>query len=215
MGREIWEGIQYVYTLTSQNRGKTDLEWFAALRRLRRSAPQKRTLLYLILELAALSEMPAWVQLQNISLTRTLTSWKQTIGLKRLAKQREISQNTIKELLEEVETLDSSRDRAVATCVKLAVGAPITLTFKIEESAGLCNGTNGIIYDFIFPSGTDLAIVLVQITDLHKASRALKLFFTRRQFLMLPLRMWRSLAFDAETILCSRPANLGETINSE
>ncbi|OWZ08211.1 hypothetical protein PHMEG_00019281 [Phytophthora megakarya] len=38
-GREIWEGINSVCTLTSPNRGKLDPEWFDALRRLRRGRP--------------------------------------------------------------------------------------------------------------------------------------------------------------------------------
>jgi hypothetical protein len=38
-GRELWESIEHVCMLTSQNRGKRDPEWFAALRRLRMKVP--------------------------------------------------------------------------------------------------------------------------------------------------------------------------------
>ncbi|KUF89408.1 Vacuolar protein sorting-associated protein 27 [Phytophthora nicotianae] len=35
----------------------------------------------------------------------------------------------------------------------------------MAQSAGLCNGTNAIVYDFMFVSSNDLPIVLVQVTD--------------------------------------------------
>jgi len=37
--------------------------------------------------------------------------------------------------------------------------------FNMAQTAGLCNGTNAVVYDFSFAAGSDLPIVLIQIVD--------------------------------------------------
>ncbi|KAE9047383.1 hypothetical protein PR001_g903 [Phytophthora rubi] len=51
--------------------------------------------------------------------------------------------------------------------MRLCVGAPATLTFNMVQSADLCNGTNAVVYDFMFLSDSELPIDLVQITDTY------------------------------------------------
>ena len=41
----------------------------------------------------------------------------------------------------------------------------MTLTFNVEQKAGLCNGTRGIVYDIMFRPTSPVPIVLVQITQ--------------------------------------------------
>ncbi|GMF28892.1 unnamed protein product [Phytophthora fragariaefolia] len=86
---------------------------------------------------------------------------------KRLHRQRNIPAGTVHALVSEAEAVNSDRDRVVGTQIKLCVGAPVTLTYNVEQSAGLCNGTNGVVYDFMFASDSELPIVLVQITDTY------------------------------------------------
>jgi hypothetical protein len=185
-GRALWEGIANVCVLTSQNRGKSDPEWFAALRRLRCKAPKQEDVDLFNTRLTKEKDMPPWaltakhiaytnaeVNESNAHSIKSSTSpvlhirSKHKVQLKRLAKKREISPRSVRDLLEEAEVPNTSRDRVVGTSVRLAVGAPVSLTFNVEQSAGLCNGTNGVIFDFLFPSQEELPIVLVQITDLY------------------------------------------------
>ncbi|KAJ8559142.1 hypothetical protein ON010_g8307 [Phytophthora cinnamomi] len=62
---------------------------------------------------------------------------------------------------------DCNRDRVVGTHIGLSVGAPVTLTFNVEHAAGLCNGTDGVVYDLIIAENMEVPIVLVQITDVY------------------------------------------------
>jgi hypothetical protein len=185
-GRELWESISNVCTLTTQNRGKSDPEWFAALRRLRCNCSTEDDVALFNSRYRKSNEMPAWApaakhiaytnadvnETNARSLEATSSSTvhirsKHKVQLKRLAKKREIISRSIELLIRDAETPDASRDRVVGTFVKLAVGAPVVLTFNVEQYTGLCNGTNGVIYDFIFPSDDELPIILVQIIDTY------------------------------------------------
>ncbi|KAG2788687.1 hypothetical protein Pcac1_g1710 [Phytophthora cactorum] len=93
---------------------------------------------------------------------------------KRLHQKREIPEGTVCALTSEATTANNDRDRVVATKLILCVGAPVTLTLNLEQSAGLCNGTNGIIDDLIFFTGSDLPIILIKVTDLYLGPSFLK-----------------------------------------
>ncbi|KAJ8566374.1 hypothetical protein ON010_g6751 [Phytophthora cinnamomi] len=70
-------------------------------------------------------------------------------------------------LLNDAKTPNSDHDRVVADALTLWDGAPATLTFNMAQSAGLCNGTNGVVYDSMFLSDSALPIVLIQVTDTY------------------------------------------------
>lgn len=185
-GREIWNDIQNVCTLTSQNRGKQDPEWFSALRRLRKRAPTAADIaLFNTRCLQSIGE-PDWIAkakhiaYKNVDVdaandTRIRSNNVPTVHItsqhfvqqKRLVAKRDIPVGTVSALLKEAKLANSDHDRIVASNIKLCVGAPVTLTFNMAQMAGLCNGTNGIVYDFMFVSSDELPIVLVQITDAY------------------------------------------------
>ena len=54
-------------------------------------------------------------------------------------------------------------DKIVPPSIELAIGVPVMLTFNAEQSAGLCNGTRGIVYDIMVRPSSKIPIVLVQI----------------------------------------------------
>jgi hypothetical protein len=178
--------ISNVCTFTTRNRGKSDPEWFAALRRMRCNCSTEDDVALFNSRYRKSNKMPAWApaakhiaytnadvnetNARNLEATSSSTvhiRLKHKVQLKKLAKKREISSRSIELLIRDAETPDTSRDRGVGTFVKLAVGAPVVLTFNVEQYTGLCNGTNGVIYDFIFPSDDELPIILVQIIDTY------------------------------------------------
>ncbi|GMF17089.1 unnamed protein product [Phytophthora fragariaefolia] len=183
-GRELWEEIENVCMLTSQNRSKNDPEWFNALRRLRKRAPTPADIELFNTICNTNEELPSsfskakhiahkHVDVDTANQESLLAAGGPIIHIhaqhhvqqKRLHRQRAIPEGTVQTLMSEAKQPNSDRDRVVATKVQLSVGAPVTLTFNMEQSAGLCNGTNAIVYDLIFSSDSELPIVLVQITN--------------------------------------------------
>lgn len=183
-GRELWEGIECVCTLTTQNRGKSDPEWFDALRRLRRRRPTPADIDLFNTRCNTEKSIPSsfsrakHIAHKNIDVDAAnheslLAADMPIVHIyaqhhvqqKRLHRQRTIPEGTVEALVNEAKHANSDRDRVVSTKLKLCVGAPVTLTFNLEQSAGLCNGTNAIVYDLIFVSDSELPIILVQITD--------------------------------------------------
>ncbi|ETL35113.1 hypothetical protein L916_12716, partial [Phytophthora nicotianae] len=184
LGREIWEGISIVCTLTSQNQGKADSKWFEALRRLRSKCPTQADVNLFNSRYCKASEIPTWaVEAKHIAYldakvaeanNHNLKSCsnqiinirtKDSVKLKRLAKHRDVSPSSIEALLHDAESSSSDRDRVVGRRLKIAIGAPVSLTYNMEQRAGLCNGTNGIVYDLIFSDELELPIILIQISD--------------------------------------------------
>ncbi|GMF15897.1 unnamed protein product [Phytophthora fragariaefolia] len=147
---------------TSQNREKIDPEWFAALNTLREPkwmaaakhiAFKNGDVVIANKERLHASNAPiAHVTLQHF------------VHQKLLAAKRDIPTGTVPALLNDAKTANSDHDRVVASKLKLCVGVPITFAFSTSQEAGLCNGTNGVVYDVMFVSGSELPIVLVQIS---------------------------------------------------
>lgn len=183
-GKEIWDSIETVCMLTSQNRGALDPDWFSALRRLRKKSPTQDDIDLINSRSVQFVGKPKWmanakhIAYKNIDVNDAndhsivsahvpivhLTS-QHFVQQKRLTTKRDIPAGTVRALLTDAQTANADHDRVVPNRLKLCVGAPITLTYNIAQAAGLCNGTNAIVYDFIFVSGSDLPIVLVQVTD--------------------------------------------------
>ncbi|KAJ8576724.1 hypothetical protein ON010_g2485 [Phytophthora cinnamomi] len=83
--------------------------------------------------------------------------------------QREIPEGTVSALISEAKTVQHDSDSVVATRLMLCAGALVTLIFNLEPLAGLRNGTNGVIYDLIFFTGSEFLIVLIKVTDPYPA----------------------------------------------
>ncbi|OWZ16072.1 Helitron helicase [Phytophthora megakarya] len=192
-GRELWEAIPHVCMLTDQNRGKRDLDWFDALRRLRRRRPTTADIELINPRCCSGDCLPAeyskakHIAHKNVDVDtsndeRLHASNASIVPIhalhhgqqKRLHQQQEIPEGTVSALVNEAKSPQSARDRVVATKLTLCLGAPVTFTINLDQSAGLCNGTNGVIYDLIFIAGTDLPIVLVKVTGLYLRPSFLK-----------------------------------------
>lgn len=83
---------------------------------------------------------------------------------KRLTAKRDISAGTVHALLKDAQTANSDHDSVVANKLSLCVGDPVILTFSMAQSSEFCNGTNDVVNASMFASGSELPIVLVQIT---------------------------------------------------
>ncbi|KAJ8554876.1 hypothetical protein ON010_g9606 [Phytophthora cinnamomi] len=148
--------------------GKLDPEWFSALRRLRQKVPtQADTDLFNTRCLAMIDE-PTWtdnakhVAYKNVDVAATneksissarspivnITS-QHFVQQKRLAIKRDIPVGTVRALVKDAQQTNPDRDRVVTNKLKLCIGAPVTLTYNMAQSAGLCNGTNAVVYDFM------------------------------------------------------------------
>jgi hypothetical protein len=183
-GKEIWDSIESVCMLTSQNRGTLDPAWFNALRRLRQKTPTQADVdLFNTRCLQVVGEQTWMNKAKHIAYKNAdvneandknilsahspiveITS-QHFVQQKRLTAKREIPTGTARSLVADAKTPNSDHDRVVPRKLKLCVGAPVTLRYNMVQPAGLCNGTNAEIYDFVFVSGSDLPIVLAQITD--------------------------------------------------
>jgi hypothetical protein len=182
-GREIWTSIRTVCMLTSQNRGKSDPEWFDALRRLRQKVPTQADIDLFNSRCLPSANEPFWTSIakhiayKNVDVAaaneRIFASEKPVLSImaqhfvqqKRLTAKRDIPVGTVQALVKDAKIANTNRDRVVANKVQLCVGSPVTITFNMAQTAGLCNGTNAVVYDFIFVAGSDLPIVLIQIVD--------------------------------------------------
>lgn len=167
-GRQLWQEIEIVCQLTSQNRGQNDPEWFNALYRLR-----------------DMTILPQDIQLFNSRRIRedNWTGWPERAvniacknedvdraNAKCIKRQKEpvveiearhqvlcttrysnrpIDPDTANRLLEEASKPSYNRDKEIRLILNVAVGAPVSLTVNLAQQAGLCNGTRGIVYDFI------------------------------------------------------------------
>ncbi|GMF57209.1 unnamed protein product [Phytophthora fragariaefolia] len=137
-GREIWEEIELECTLTSQNRGKLDPEWFDALRRLRKLEPtpadvdlfHSRCCLteqysdsFAAAKHIAHKNVDAETANQKCILANTTPilqiKSQHHVQQKRLHHQRDIPAGTVHALVSEAEAVNSDRDRVVGTQIKL------------------------------------------------------------------------------------------------
>ncbi|ETP25368.1 hypothetical protein F441_01745, partial [Phytophthora nicotianae CJ01A1] len=136
-GRELWEEIPYVCMLTDQNRGKSDPEWFNALRRLRSRQPTSADVELLNSRCSSNTPVPDWyTRAKHIAHKNIDVDAANNESL--LANDTPIIYiNALHHVQQKPETPNSDRDRVVATKLMLCVGAPVTLTVNLEQSAGL------------------------------------------------------------------------------
>ena len=182
-GRETWEAMEFVCNLESQNRGKSDPEYFDALRRLREKAPTQADLDLFNTRVLDKSSPPEWMyEAQHVAYRnadvdeanqQSIRQQKKKILAiqaehqvhpKGLKDNRSIPESTVEILLREATKPTAGRDRIIRPYLELAHGAPVTLSFNIEQNAGLCNGSKGVVYDFMPVEGSSVPIVLVQMT---------------------------------------------------
>ncbi|KUF86314.1 Ribosomal silencing factor RsfS [Phytophthora nicotianae] len=130
LGREIWEEISIVWTLTSQNRGKADPEWFEALRKANEIptwAVEAKHIAYLNAEVAEANSH----SLKSCSNPIINIRSKHSVKLKRLAKHRDVSPSSNEALLQDAESSSSDRDRVFRRHPKIAIGAPVSLPYNM------------------------------------------------------------------------------------
>lgn len=60
-----------------------------------------------------------------------------------------LSDDTVKAAFLLANTPHKDRDRTVPWTLDLAINAPVSLTYNIEQRAGLCNGTKRKVFDFV------------------------------------------------------------------
>ena len=181
-GRDTWKNMDFVCKLMSQNRGKTDPEYFDALRRLREKSATEQDVALFNTRLLNEKNPPEWMPLathiayRNVdvdeanrqSIRRSseqilAITAKHEVHPKGLQHTRPIPEQTVTTLLKNANEPHAQHDRVLRPYLELARDAPVTLTFNLEQKAGLCNGSKGIIYDFIPLPNSNIPIVLVQM----------------------------------------------------
>ena len=184
MGRALWEGMHHVCYLKSQNRGKDDPKWFDALRRLQRKEVTRNDVEMFNSRCIDRIGVPSWsLQAKHVAYTNAAVNAANTFGIehsetpvveidvqhrvqhKSLKIARPIPETARNTLLKIAAEPHKQRDKKLPPGLKLAVGAPVTLTQNIEQKAGLCNGTQGVVYDCMYKPDCPIPIVLVKLTE--------------------------------------------------
>lgn len=183
----LWESITCVCRLTSQNRGKADREWFDALRRLREMESEDADIAMFntrFQQKEDWSELPPnalYIAYRNedvdeanrTCLLRQGNSIVEITASHNVRPTRghdgeHINAVAVQRLLQTAQEPSHSRDQQIPPSTGLAIGAPVVLTMNLAQAAGLCNGTRGVVYDFMFKPGSSIPIVLVRITDKYR-----------------------------------------------
>ncbi|KAJ8540786.1 hypothetical protein ON010_g12440 [Phytophthora cinnamomi] len=88
-------------------------------------------------------------------------AFQHSVQQKRLMPKLDIPDGTVQTLLNDAKTAHSDHDRVISREIKLCIGAPVTLTFNMAQSAGLCNGTNAQVPKDIYwgRKSSDLRVV--------------------------------------------------------
>jgi hypothetical protein len=184
-GRQVWVLIELFFMLRQQNRGNADSDWYDMLRRVRQGTADSTDLDMINSRVLqpptnALNP-PVYLAYRNTDVDeanelalRTLDRPLCSIHANHTVQLHssrpgdiDLDEDTRRALVEEAKQMAPSTAKFLPVRLDLCVGAPVVLTFNLEQRAGLCNGSKGLVYDIIPDDQSDShqPIVLVQLKD--------------------------------------------------
>lgn len=184
-GRELWQSIPLYFILRQQNRGAKDPAWYDAIRRVRDGSCTVK-------DLAFINQRTDETMFRRTQRTVYLAYRNEDVDAANGAALRQFgppiceihahhsvhprergvctalpTQDTIRSLLQDAQEMKTAITKQLPSQLHLCIGAPIILTYNIEQRAGLCNGSTGEVFDIIPDDATDAhqPIVLARMFD--------------------------------------------------